>query len=302
MEYDVIISKLNKGEKLYHYTSATGLMGVCNGEFWVTEKSFLNDNMEFAIASEAFSELLTEKIQDEQSRNHFKEAIMKEMQLYNLLGCSNNEESSEGWYVLSFCTEKDSILMWSQYSEFVGYCMEFDYERFIDSLKQYIIQWHGKVIYNRNEQKDYIERTIQKLILEEPKYYSGIHSWKDLVAEVNKNNKEIISFIATILAVYSMFFKKSCFEGEKEYRIVFACTHNGPIGEKTKLQENQFFRVKEEVLIPFIKREFDVSQSLESILVGPKNNSDLAVKGLQYFFRNKKMNVEIDKSKIPLRY
>lgn len=73
-------------------------------------------------------------------------------------------------------------------------------------------------------------------------------------------------------------------------------------GEQEKLSEKQYFRVKDEVLIPFVKKKFEPEISLESILVGPKNNSDLAVKGLKYFFRNKKMNINISKSEIPLRY
>ena len=302
MNYDVIISKLSKGEKLYHYTSALGLVGICNGEYWVTEKSFLNDATEFTIAIEVFFELLIDKIKDEKVRDCFKDIIMKELRFFNLPDPSNNKALNEGWYVLSFCMEKDSIFMWSQYSDFVGYCMEFDYVRLLDSLKQHNIQWHGKVIYDKNQQKILIEKTIENLILKEQEYYNNINSWKDLVEEVNDNNKELISLIATILAVYSMFFKKTCFEGEKEYRIVFASIHNGMPIKKTKLHEEQFFRIKEDILIPFIKREIDVSRSLETIIVGPKNNSDLAVKGLQYFFRNKEMNINISKSKIPLRY
>ena len=111
----------------------------------------------------------------------------------------------------------------------------------------------------------------------------------------------MLLFIVTILAVYSMFFKKSCFAGEKEYRIIFSCIHNGT-GKREKLSEKQYFRAKDEVLIPFVKKKFEPDISLESILVGPKNNSDLAVKGLKYFFRNKKMNINISKSEIPLRY
>ena len=49
---DIKISKLNSGDKLYHYTSAEGLMGISNGEIWITEKSFLNDSTEFRIANE----------------------------------------------------------------------------------------------------------------------------------------------------------------------------------------------------------------------------------------------------------
>lgn len=39
----LLIPILESGRKLYHYTSAMGLQGICKGEFWVTERNFLND-------------------------------------------------------------------------------------------------------------------------------------------------------------------------------------------------------------------------------------------------------------------
>ena len=62
MAEDIKISKLNSGDKLYHYTSAEGLMGISNGEIWITEKSFLNDSTEFRIANEVFYDIIDEKI------------------------------------------------------------------------------------------------------------------------------------------------------------------------------------------------------------------------------------------------
>lgn len=67
-------------------------------------------------------------------------------------------------------------------------------------------------------------------------------------------------------------------------------------------QTEQYFRVKNETLIPYIKAPMKNLDSLKAVLIGPKNNSDIAEKGLKCFFRNQKMNIEIQKSKIPLRY
>ena len=301
MAEDIKISKLNSGDKLYHYTSAEGLMGISNGEIWITEKSFLNDSTEFRIANEVFCDIIDEKIENEQERTRIKEAVMKEAKSFDSSSDMQKTDLHDGYYVLSFCLEKDSMLMWSQYSDFIGYCMEFDYDKLIDSLKQYTIKWEGKVIYNLKEQKECLEKTIQEFIFDNMEDCPDINSWKDLIKIVNENKDDVLLFIVTILVAYSMFFKKSCFAGEKEYRIVFSCIHNGT-GVQEKLSEKQYFRAKDEVLIPFVKKKFEPEISLESILVGPKNNSDLAVKGLKYFFRNKKMNINISKSEIPLRY
>lgn len=41
-----LIPVLSAGDKLYHYTSAAGMQGICGGEFWITESNFLNDSTE----------------------------------------------------------------------------------------------------------------------------------------------------------------------------------------------------------------------------------------------------------------
>ena len=54
----LLIPVMETGGKLYHYTSATGLKGICEGSFWVTEHGFLNDSMEFQVATDVFDEIL----------------------------------------------------------------------------------------------------------------------------------------------------------------------------------------------------------------------------------------------------
>ncbi len=50
-------------------------------------------------------------------------------------------------------------------------------------------------------------------------------------------------------------------------------------------------------MIPYIKETMKNLDSLKAVLIGPKNNSDIAEKGLKCFFRNQKMNIEIQKIK-----
>lgn len=58
------ILMLEPGEKLYHYTTAEGVMGICSGKFWATKSGFLNDTTEFQIAAEIFCELMKESMRD----------------------------------------------------------------------------------------------------------------------------------------------------------------------------------------------------------------------------------------------
>ena len=54
------IPAIEEGNNVYHYTSAEALMGICRKEFWVTERHFLNDKLEFQIGTSTVLEVLKE--------------------------------------------------------------------------------------------------------------------------------------------------------------------------------------------------------------------------------------------------
>ena len=238
MAEDIKISKLNSGDKLYHYTSAEGLMGISNGEIWITEKSFLNDSTEFRIANEVFCDIIDEKIENEQERTKIKEAVMKEAKSVDSSSDMQKTDLHNGYYVLSFCLEKDSMLMWSQYSDFIGYCMEFDYDKLIDSLKQYTIKWEGKVIYNPREQKECLEKTIQEFIFDNMEDCPDINSWKDLIKIVNENKDDVLFFIVTILVAYSMFLRRVALREKKSTVLSFRVYIMELVSKKNCLKSN----------------------------------------------------------------
>ena len=137
--------------------------------------------------------------------------------------------------------------------------------------------------------------------MEWPVGFEYLNSWEDFDSITDTEISDVYPFIAVFVSAYNMFFKQQCFEGEHEYRFVFPEIHDG--GRiKPEERVGQYFRTKKGVLIPFVKESLNDLSALERVMVGAKNSSDIAVKGLQYFFRNKKLNVAIEKSKMPLRY
>ena len=64
-------------------------------------------------------------------------------------------------YVISFCTSGDSLLMWSEYSDFMGYCMEFEYGKLKETFQEHCgndcMLFDGKVIYDHDEQTELLE-------------------------------------------------------------------------------------------------------------------------------------------------
>lgn len=82
---DEHIPQLTRGQKLYHYTSATGLKGICEGEFWITERAFLNDVKEFQVATQLFCEIVDKHIKVNGARPR-EQRINKFLNLYKIQG------------------------------------------------------------------------------------------------------------------------------------------------------------------------------------------------------------------------
>ena len=111
--------------------------------------------------------------------------------------------------------------------------------------------------------------------------------------------EKLVKEMAVVVSVYAMFFKKSFFEGEEEYRFIFP-----PVINELGVAEPDF-RLLDQIFLPYIMVEFDRELKeipLESVMVGAKNNSDIAVRGMKYFLRSQGMEIPVLLSDIPLRY
>jgi hypothetical protein len=291
------------GDKIYHYTTAEGLKGIIeNKEFWVTKSDFLNDRLEFQYATEIVTEMCKLYIKNSQMYSIFINYVTDEIhRLSDDKNCLLN-----GYYVISFSKKQDSALLWSEYSDFMGYCMEFDFEKLLLGIeKTESIFWHGAVIYDKEQQIECLKETLMTLIEDfKEEGYKDLDKLFDVESNVSNDSLKILAEnIAIVCSVYTMFFKKECFSGEEEYRFVFSAFHerNSELG-KLKIMN---FREKKQLLIPYIivkYRDNDEPIQVESILVGPKNNSDLAIKGIEYFLRKEKVDIPVYESDIPLRY
>jgi len=139
----IYVPVLRPGDKIYHYTSAAGLQGICEKEFWVTEHHFLNDPSEFQIATEVFCEVLETHISNQVIREKLQNTLRENAIQLDTPGKLGEKIAYSGDYVISFCLDADSLLMWSEYSDFMGYCMEFDFKELIDSFEKKVLL-HGQ--------------------------------------------------------------------------------------------------------------------------------------------------------------
>jgi hypothetical protein len=300
------IPQLNNNDQLFHYTSAVGIKGITDGEFWITESHFLNDSTEFTIGTDICIEILEKHMRNPRRLLYAKDLLMEQMRKYYREEQEDTVSgSAEGSYVISFCTSGDSLLMWSEYSDFMGYCMEFEYGKLKETFQEHCgndcTLFDGKVIYDHDEQTELLEDTIERLLLSDGEDYETIHGWDDLDSAEEEDVKLFVDHISVICLLYNMFFKKECFAQEQEYRMVFLCVHK----REHQVPENSIpveYRIKDEVFIPFIRMKLGDISCLKSVCVGTKNTSDLAVKGLRHYFESRNLEVHVRKSEIPLRY
>lgn len=302
LDEDIEIEVLKKGI-IYHYTSVEGVLGILDkSEFWVTKSDFLNDISEINYTFDLFEENFLNKIKNENVRtrmiSQFHSEIDKDRALY--------DKALFGTYIISFSTNQDNLLLWSEFAGKMGYNLGFNIEYLKDEFNrksvrddELYLKFDGKVIYNREEQIRLLGNKIDwKLISDSSdKNMNSLENLDESISD--KIIEDFISEIFFYCLIYSMFFKDSKFEQEEEYRFIFQAFHNHIIVSTNK---EMHFRVKEGALCPFVKVPFKGLNSLESITIGPKNNIDIAKKGLEIYCRNKEIDPKILKSNIPLRY
>lgn len=293
----------NRGEKLYHYTTAEGVQGIVkNKQFIATQRDYLNDKMEFLYAFQVMEALVNTYIVNEALRHRFLNLVEEEMRQLAIaipscqVDCTE-EVVMQQFYVVAFSKLENSALLWAEFTDFKGYCLGFDYARLVEGFQGRVFL-HGTVIYDEKVQTQCLLDALLSCIR------GGIdRGLSDLEGffeeESNPGDDCLLSVaedMAVVCSIYAMFFKKEFFAGEEEYRFVFS-----PSGRA----QEAGFRIVEQVFLPYIKVEYDDSSAglpIESVMVGAKNNTDIAVRGVRAFLREEGLEIPVTLSDIPLRY
>jgi|SRR5699024_2683686 len=283
-------------ETTYHYTSLEGFIGITDsGQIRMTNSDFLNDSTEINYITEILPETidkLERNLENEYGdgiiENEYYRVFSNQLNTANNMRLKDKKEALE-IYVLSMSKSKDSLTLWSNYSNNEGYNIGFDTKYLIENMKAnqenenyYIV--HSDVIYIREDQITILADELQdtfKFILE-------------LKPEIIELENHLLAFLKSVLTSYSIFFKNQAFKVEEEYRIAYTTLNKAEVN----------FRNLNGIIIPYISTEFNKS-AIKSVSVGPKNNSDIAEKGIKFYLERKKYNVDnidIMKSKVPLRY
>lgn len=315
---------------VFHYTSAIALENIFrNNTLWVTKSDFLNDKTEYMYAIKLVNRVFEE--------NKYKYLDKNTMAQINRDFKSYLARS----FIFSTSRNNDSVNLWSNYSEHEGYNIGFNLKKIFKRM------WDAEIYVTDNKtNKD--ESLIKHFIPRKDGYKSIEMSPGEVIYEpkIQENTiRDILGFLEHISEMYHSYFNNNNLDKQDMNHIGNACDYYFRSAirimvNQIKLFKNPVFAQDEEyriifdvnnaidvkkyrqfkgVFIPYIEVVFDKSNDIkklpaDSITIGPKNNLDIAAKGLSGFLKSQGYKVSfkpeckdmskilIKDSDVPLRY
>ena len=297
---------------VYRYTSPTVFEKTLSKKtLWFTRGDCFNDYEDGEVVGELYldclKELLVEKIIDEE---FFDAAAKTEIKhLVWLVGEDIATQIECKPFICCFSAEKDSLQMWQYYSKgssYEGYNVGVRLKNLLNIDPNFVEI--GAVIYDEETQKRGIKRSIS----------TSFKDYHENLLNVQLSPKYILehelSVLRSRLAKLSCFYKRACFSGEKEIRLVIKV----PVEEQyrdakwsgSEKQEGTVpinYRIQQAIMIPYIEVEINPS-NIESVGIGPItsfNNRALKknVEVVNEFVDNRLgRSVPVLSSEIPVRF
>lgn len=288
---------------LYHYTSATGLIGILSSKsFWLTDLRYMNDMSELQYAQQVIEQCISD-----QTENSVLSDIQREF-LGRISKSYSPFESGASVYSASFCENGNLLSQWRSYrGQGGGYALGFDFFHTIRMLnKQCVLR---KVVYKSEEQKKLVNFAVSNFV--------------DAIGSVTQHAKldDVSStFLPAACQAFSevageiMFcLKHPDFHEEREWRLVHFSRQVSPVNRDVEIPQ---FREFQGNIIPYHSVSFqaviDASNNdlsgigfpVRQITIGPTISSELNEQSIRTLIYSLSKDVEpkIDKSEIPLRW
>jgi hypothetical protein len=269
---------------LYHYTTLNGLKGILeNRAIWLSHVSQLNDPMEIQYGKRVITDLINDKMKDENNANlrSFYHTLQVQVGTFG--------DIMHHPFIFCFCENGDLLSQWREYSDRDGgynFGIELSEKTKIslqsDSFKNGRIPHLRKIIYNKDEQLNIINRYLDMII----DCVSSIISKGNLkpgLADMSHFASVMAMQAVNVLLDVLMTFKHPAFEEEKEWRLIY-------ITSSSFQPENLHFR---DDLIPYhILNLYDSLEDgtlifpIKSINYGPRNESQRTRSSLRLYVQH----------------
>lgn len=278
------LKQIEHNQAIYHYTKSNGVQGILRDmAFYATKSDFLNDTKEMYYTLYVVDHVIAE-IKDQKMRKLLKAKLDQYVDILE----------KQWFFITSFSDDPDSITLWAEFGDKTGYNLEFNSTELLERIRDNRrIVHHGYLIYGWEEQK----AIIRDLLFDKVPERIGM-SFKEIMY-CAENDMEAICFngfckeFLEMISIYALFFKQEEFAAECEYRMVFIES------DPEKIE----FRAKDGFLMPYIKIDVKGEKSfIKKITVAPKNHVDLAKAGMELFTKHYGYGVDVNLSKIHLRY
>lgn len=296
--------QIENGEKLYHYTSEEGLMGILQNQKIVLRLTKADSVNDITEGLDIYTHL------DKVSKEFFENGKINSKQYNEILGLNHEEYSAwtisevatnsenslpaisinqrkSNAYIMCFSKDSDSLPMWNYYANYghQGYCLRFNREY----LSEYLS-------FTKNE----ISCDISDVI------YSDEEKFKILRSEIDeiKSKDDFVERVYDIINRYKYVFKNSAFAYEKEVRLIISI----PIDDEAIEIK---FRSSSGHIFPYIEIEEEITDKnkmfflINSVTLGPLAKKELANRNLKLYLEKMGYDIismNVENSKIPVRF
>ena len=300
---------------VYRYSSPSVFEKTLSKKtLWFTRGDCFNDYEDGEVVGllyhSCLEELLGERVIDQEFFDVAKDLKIKH--LVWLVGDDIATQIECKPFICCFSTEKDSLQMWQYYSKggnYEGYNIGFRLNEIL-RVNPFFVEV-GAVVYDEQTQKEYIKRAISAAYRD---YHDNLSNIQDLRYDQKMLLDYELSALRSNLAKLSCFFKRPCFSGEKEIRVVIKVpteekfrgqTWSGVKSQKENVKIN--YRFQQALMIPYIEMPIN-PHSIESVTIGPitssknvalEKNADV----VNEFVTNRLgRSVPVSASEIPVRF
>jgi hypothetical protein len=257
-------------ERLYHYTSFTGLLGIVDSNaLWASDIRYMNDSAELKHTADLIRTEITQRI----AAGHPKPNLLNQFLDWVIHRITNGHML----FASSFRSNGNLLSQWRGYSRLgKGVSLGFDPDYILQCATQQSFQI-GKCIYNNEAQQQLICQVIDAVEVLAEEHSKAIDS-KD--PQNDNAYHPIFHMIESDLLRIAAILKHPSFREEEEWRVVSPVITD-------YVNAAVLFREGASMLVPYI--EFNLAPAgnstitVEHIFLGPTPNINISMNSMRMY-------------------